>query len=83
MTAESPFHSVRLAAALAATRTTRRRRRRGGGVLSLMILLLAIAMLLSLAVMFLPLSHPHVPMGPEPGAPHSHQLHPPMIPSLG
>ena len=56
MTAESPYHSAQLAATL----RDNTGRRRGRGIMGLMILLLASAMLLSLAVMFLPLSHPHM-----------------------
>ena len=67
MTAETPLHTARLAGALAQARYPRRRR--GRGVLGLMLLLLAAAMLLSLAVMFLPLSHPQ--MRVHPAGPHS------------
>jgi hypothetical protein len=83
MTADSPFHSVRLASALPAAAAARRRRRaRGQGLLSLLLVLLGAAVLLSLAVMFAPLSHPHTsPMfRHDYSAPH---LHPSLIPSLG
>ena len=69
MTADSPFHSARLAARLAGSLTptrpqrARRRRRRSQGVLALMLVVLGLAVLLSLAVMFLPLSHPHMRVG--------------------
>ena len=83
MTADSPFHSVRLASALPPAPAARRRRRvRGQGLLSLLLLLLGAAVLLSLAVMFLPLSHPHTSPTLRHGysAPH---LHPSLIPYLG
>ena len=85
MTAHSPFHSVRLAAAAlpaAAAARRRRRRARGQGLLSLLLLLLGAAVLLSLAVMFLPLSHPHR----APAVRHGYstpQLQPSLIPALG
>ena len=66
MTADSPLHSARLAGSLAPTRPRRtrtRRRRRSQGVLALMLVVLGLAVLLSLAVMFLPLSHPHMRVG--------------------
>jgi hypothetical protein len=71
MTADSPFHSARLAARLVGSRTPTRpqriraRRRRSQGVLALMLVVLGLAVLLSLAVMFLPLSHPHMRVGPS------------------
>jgi hypothetical protein len=83
MTADSPFHSARLASASPAESAARRRRRaRGQGLLSLLVLLLGAAVLLSLAVMFLPLSHPHTAPAFRHGylTPH---LHPSLIPSLG
>lgn len=70
MTADSPFHSARLAARLVGSRTPTRaqrtragRRRRSQGVVALMLVVLGLAVLLSLAVMFLPLSHPHMRVG--------------------
>jgi ferric-dicitrate binding protein FerR (iron transport regulator) len=67
MTADSPFHSARLAARLAGSPTPRRSRagrRRSQGLLALMLVVLGLAVLLSLAVMFVPLSHPQMRVGP-------------------
>ena len=81
MTAEFPLRHDRLAAALIATRSSRRRRR-GRGVAGVVFLLASAAVLLSLAVMFLPLSHPRI--APEHGAgPAIHHLRPAAIPLLG
>ena len=52
------------------------------GVAALLLLLTAAAVLLSLAVMFLPLSHPPIPEAPPHGYSRPH-LHPSMIPTLG
>jgi ferric-dicitrate binding protein FerR (iron transport regulator) len=62
MMADSRLHSARLAGSLT---PTRRRRRRSQGVLALMLMVLGLAVLLSLAVMFLPLSHPQMRLGPR------------------
>jgi hypothetical protein len=83
MTADSPFHSVRLAAASRPAPVAHRRRRaRGQGLLSLLLVLLGAAVLLSLAVMFLPLSHPHTSPTFRHGYSTPH-LQPSLIPSLG
>jgi hypothetical protein len=88
MTADSPSHSARLAAApsltrqgpLSAAHPRRRLGNRARGVAALLLLLTAAAVLLSLAVMFLPLSHPPIPEAP----PHGYSRpHPSLIPSLG
>ena len=78
MTADSPFHSARLAGGLTATR---RRRRSSQGVLALMLVVLGLAVLLSLAVMFLPLSHPHMRLAPRPD-PDAPRAHPFILPPL-
>jgi hypothetical protein len=81
MTADSSLRPERLAAALIATRSSRRRRR-GRGVTGVVFLLASAALLLSLAVMFLPLSHPRI--APEYGVERAiHHLHPAAIPLLG
>jgi len=79
MTADSPFHSARLAGSLIASR---RRRGKSQGVLALMLVMLGLAVLLSLAVMFLPLSHPHMHLAPraDPDAPRAHPF---ILPPLG
>jgi hypothetical protein len=83
MTADSPFHSVRLASALPAAAAVRRRHRaRGQGLLSLLLVLLGAAVLLSLAVMFAPLSHPHTSPALRHGFSMPHPQ-PSLIPSLG
>ena len=89
MTAHSPFHSARLAAAPSLARRgalpghhRRRLSTRARGVAALLLLLTAAAVLLSLAVMFLPLSHPPIPEAPPYGYSRPH-LHPSLIPSLG
>ena len=90
MTADSPFHSARLAAALSLARRSslpagqprRRLSTRARGVATLLLLLTAAAVLLSLAVMFLPLSHPPIPEAPPHGYSRPH-MHPSLIPSLG
>jgi hypothetical protein len=90
MTADSPFHSARLAAAASLARRgalpagppRRRLSTRARGVATLLLLLTAAAVLLSLAVMFLPLSHPPIPEAPPHGYSRPH-LHPSLIPSLG
>ena len=90
MTADSPFHSARLAAAsrlrhrpaLPARQARRPLSMRARGVAALLLLLTAAAVLLSLAVMFLPLSHPPIPEAPPHGYSRPH-LHPSIIPSLG
>jgi hypothetical protein len=51
-------------------------------VAALLPLLTAAAVLLSLAVMFLPLSHPPIPEAPPHGYSRPH-VHPSLIPSLG
>ena len=79
MTADSPFHSARLAGSLTATR---RRHRKSQGVLALMLVVLGLAVLLSLAVMFLPLSHPHMHLAPRPD-PDAPREHPFILPPLG
>jgi hypothetical protein len=77
MTADSPFHSARLAGSLAPTRPGRRRSQ---GVLALMLVVLGLAVLLSLAVMFLPLSHPQLRLEPRHGdhPPPRHFVLPPL-----
>jgi len=82
MTADNPLHYSRLSSSLPAARALRRPRR-AHGALGLIILLGAAAALLSLAVMFLPLSHPRIPAshGTHPARPAL--LHPPLIPSRG
>ena len=79
MTADSPFHSAHLASSLGATR---RGRRKSQGVFALMLVVLGLAVLLSLAVMFLPLSHPHMHLAPRPDldAPREHPF---ILPPLG
>jgi hypothetical protein len=79
MTADSPFHSARLAGSPTATR---RRRQKSQGVLALMLVVLGLAVLLSLAVMFLPLSHPQMHLAPrqDPDAPREHPF---ILPPLG
>jgi hypothetical protein len=79
MTADTPFHSARLAGSQSATR---RRRRKSQGVFALMLVMLGLAVLLSLAVMFLPLSHPHMHLAPshDPDAPRAHPF---ILPPLG
>ena len=79
MTADSPFHSVRLAGS---PNATRRRRRKSQGVFALMLVVLGLAVLLSLAVMFLPLSHPHMHLAPRPD-PDAPREHPFILPPLG
>jgi hypothetical protein len=81
MTADYPLRRGRLAAALIATRSSRRRRR-SHGVAGVVLLLASAAVLLSLAVMFLPLSHPRI--APAHGTePALHRLRPAAIPLLG
>ena len=79
MTADSPFHSVRLAGS---PNVTRRRRCKSQGVFALMLVVLGLAVLLSLAVMFLPLSHPHMHLAPRPD-PDAPREHPFILPPLG
>ena len=82
MMADSSPHFSRLSSSLTATRPARRRRR-ARGVLSLVILLGVAAVLLSLAVMFLPLSHPRVPIFHGAHRTQPALVQPLLIPSLG
>ncbi len=78
MTSAHPPHSSRARGAAARHGPFHHRRR---GAAGLIFLLLFVAVLLSLAVMFLPLSHPHTP--PAEAFPEHPHLHPAFIPSLG
>jgi hypothetical protein len=83
MTAENPMQSLRLLSSLIPTRPRRRRRPAGRGVLGIMLILGATAVLLSLAVMFLPLSQPQPHLSPKSGPDSLHRVTPGFIPPFG